>query len=59
MSNSHSPATMPEDGRYNETEIVRLITDIYKVLVRLGHFSDDDILWPPSSGHELPLSALA
>jgi len=44
---------------YNETEIVGLITDLYDILVRLGHYTEDEIIRPPPGGHVLDLSALS
>jgi len=58
MSNGQRAAATPENGHYNEAEVVGLISEIYKVLTRLGHFEDDDVAWLPPEGHELPLCAL-
>lgn len=39
---SHQLAADLEKGSYSETELVGSITDICNVLVRLGHFEEDD-----------------
>jgi len=43
---------------YNETEIVRLVSDIYTTLIRLGHLEDEEVAWAPPEGHTLDLFGL-
>lgn len=38
---------------YNEAEIVFLITELYKILVKLAYIPYEAVTWPPESGHEI------
>jgi len=50
--------TLAPSSEYNETIIVGLITDIYKTLLTLGHFKEDEVIWAPPQGHQLNFSRL-
>lgn len=54
---SAPPASL-DASPYDEAEILGLITDIYKVLIRQGHFNDKDVVWAPPEGHAIDLSVL-
>ena len=43
---------------YNESELVGLITDLYKLLIRLNHYTEEEIIFPPPGGHVLDTSRL-
>lgn len=51
-------STYRPSSEYSEAEIVSAITDIYRILIRLGHLQPDDVVFPPSEGHVLDLSQL-
>ena len=53
-----APQALQDDSSYDEAEIVGLVTDIYNILTRQGHFDDNDIVWAPSEGHAIDLSVL-
>ncbi|KAK5717291.1 hypothetical protein LTR15_009184 [Elasticomyces elasticus] len=54
--NEHS-ASHPV-STYNEAEIISLVTNIYKILTRQGHYRESEIIWAPHHGHAIDLSAL-
>lgn len=58
IANMSTQLPTEENGRYIEQEIVGLFNELYKVLIRLGHFEEADVIWPPSDGHTLDLSLL-
>lgn len=41
---------------YNEDEIVAIVTEIYKLMVKLCYVSSDAITWPPSVGHKINMT---
>ncbi|KAK5682140.1 hypothetical protein LTS10_005265 [Elasticomyces elasticus] len=43
---------------YDEAEFLGLITEIYQVLLRLGHIKPDRMVWAPPTGHDINLSVL-
>ena len=53
-SNMSDPLSNP----YNEHVIVDLVTEIYRLLLQLGHFEEDEVIWPPTGGHTLDFSLL-
>lgn len=53
MSNTESVTSNSD-----EDEIVSLITDMYKLLLQLGHMKEEDIIWAPPEGHDLDTSKL-
>lgn len=72
LHNAETTATMDLSGRinpsdtdtpttedaYDEDVIVNLITEIYKVLLKLGPMDNSTMAWPPPEGHQLKLSTL-
>lgn len=55
---SDQPAVTSANRAYNESELVGLIADIYKVLIRLGRFEEDEVVWPEFDGHTFDLYLL-
>lgn len=47
---------MAQQSTSNQTEIVRLVSDIYKTLIWIGHFEEDEVIWAPAERHSLDLS---
>ena len=55
-----APLASQAASTYNEAEIVGLITDIYRILDRQGHYKDEyrRVRWAPPEGHVIDLSVL-
>jgi len=45
-------------SQYDEATLVGLVTDIYNILLKLGHLKEDKVMWPPGEGHPLDFSRL-
>ncbi|KAK3646368.1 hypothetical protein LTR56_003128 [Elasticomyces elasticus] len=51
------PASQPVSV-YNEAEIISLMTSIYNILIRQGHYKESEVIWAPPQGHAIDLSVL-
>lgn len=43
---------------YNEEKIVEPIAEIYKILIKMGRWTEDEVKFPPAEGHILDFSRL-
>ncbi|KAK5130742.1 hypothetical protein LTR08_001687 [Meristemomyces frigidus] len=53
-----APPAAQDASTYDEAEIVGLVTEIYKVLIRSGIYNDNEVVWAPPEGHAVDLSLL-
>ncbi|KAK5119309.1 hypothetical protein LTR85_007665 [Meristemomyces frigidus] len=57
MSHASSPlGPGPGPGQYNEDELVALVTNIYEVLTRLGHYEEGKVHFAPAGGFAINVS---
>ncbi|KAK5116061.1 hypothetical protein LTR85_009343 [Meristemomyces frigidus] len=49
---------MAQESPYKEATIVRLVSDIYTTLIKLGYFEEEDNVWAPPGRHSLDLTGL-
>ncbi|KAK4893379.1 hypothetical protein LTR27_008275 [Elasticomyces elasticus] len=54
---SEHSASQPVSA-YNEAEIISLVTNIYNILIRQGHYKESEVIWAPPQGHAIDLSVL-
>lgn len=47
-----------KQSKYDEEEIVGLISCIYELLLELDHIDETNVAWAPPEGHELDLSGI-